>query len=227
VSTRLRVLLIDDDGKLSELLAEYLRPHGIETSHARDGAEGLTLLQRSMFDVVLLDLMMPGIDGLEVCRRIRAISSVPIIMLTAKGDETDRVVGLEIGADDYVSKPFGPRELLARIRAVMRRSMKDLDGERIAFADVDIDVEGRRVRRAGLELELTAIEFDLLLALAKRAGRVVSRDVLLALAGRGDTAVSERAVDVHISHLRAKLGDGAQTLIRTIRGQGYMLVRSR
>ncbi len=220
-----RALLIDDDQKLSKLLVDYLGPHGVNVVHAPDGGRGLAALESSHFDIVLLDLMMPGIDGLEVCKRIREKSKVPIIMLTAKGDETDRVVGLELGADDYLAKPFGPRELLARIRAVMRRAITPLEAERISVANIEIDVLGRRVTVSGAMVELTALEFNLLVALAERVGRVVTRDALLSLAGRDDVVVSERTVDVHISHLRTKLGDNFSERIKTIRGQGYMLVR--
>ncbi|MBK8170481.1 MAG: response regulator transcription factor [Sandaracinaceae bacterium] len=223
----LRALLIDDDARLSELLTSYLQPHGISVEHELDGARGLLALERGAFDVVLLDVMMPGIDGLEVCRRIRQKSRVPVVMLTARGDETDRVVGLELGADDYVAKPFSPRELLARIRAVLRRAMPDGANEKIGVGDLQLDVEARRVTRGAHLIDLTGIEFDLLLALARRAGRVVPRDALLDLAGRSDTIVGERTVDVHISHLRQKLDDDpkAPTRIKTVRGIGYMLVK--
>lgn len=223
----LRALLVDDDTRLAELLRDYLGPHGIAITHAPDGGRGLAALEAGSYDVVLLDLMMPGIDGLEVCRRIRHKSRVPVIMLTARGDETDRVVGLEMGADDYIPKPFGPRELLARIRAVLRRATPEAVHERLRVGNLDIDVEGRRARLDERDLDLTGLEFDLLVALARRAGRVVPRDALLELAGRGDVAVSERTVDVHVSHLRQKLGDDGRQprRIKTIRGQGYMLVK--
>jgi len=225
----LRVLCIDDDRRLYDLLVEYLGPNGITLSHAADGRAGLTALQQGVFDAVLLDVMMPGLDGVEVCRRIRERSRIPVIMLTARGDETDRVVGLEIGADDYVPKPFSPRELLARLRAVLRRSNPAAAGERLTVGDVEIDVTARQVRRGEEVVELTAIEFDLLLALARRPGRVVPRDLLLADAGRTDVTVSDRTVDVHVSHLRRKLaGEGKADaltagLIKTVRGVGYVL----
>jgi DNA-binding response OmpR family regulator len=218
----IRALLIDDDLRLAELLVSYLEPHQVAVVHAADGGRGLAALEQGGFDVVLLDVMMPGLDGLEVCRRIRLKSRIPVLMLTAKGDETDRVVGLELGADDYLPKPFSPRELLARIRAVLRRAQPAAAGERLNVDDLDVDVDGRVVRLAGREVELTGIEFDLLVALARRAGRAVPRDALLELAGRGDTNVSERTVDVHVSHLRAKLG---ARRIKTVRGVGYQLVR--
>ena len=223
----LRALLIDDDHRMAELLSSYFEPHGVELVHAADGSSGLARVEQEGFDVVLLDLTMPGMDGLEVCRRIRKRHTVPIVMLTARGDETDRVVGLELGADDYLPKPFGPRELLARIRAVLRRSAPGTQSERLRIGDLEIDVGARQVNVAGNAVTLTALELDLLLALARRAGRVVPRDALFSLAGRSDTVVSDRAVDVHISHLRSKLGDDsrAQKRIRTVRGVGYVLVK--
>src|SRR5687767_14490429 len=167
--------------------------------------------------------MMPGIDGLEVCRRIRAKSPIPILMLTAKGDETDRIVGLELGADDYLPKPCSPRELLARLRAVLRRTQPDAVAQRLVAGRVAVDVPAREVKVDGRRVELTGLEFDLLVTLARRAGRVVSREALLAGAGRDDVTIGERAVDVHVSHLRQKLGDDPRspTMIRTIRGVGY------
>jgi DNA-binding response OmpR family regulator len=171
--------------------------------------------------------MMPGLDGLDVLRRLRGKSAIPVLMLTARGDETDRVVGLELGADDYLAKPVYPRELLARIRAVLRRTAPREGEQRLVVGDLEID-PGARVARIGAEaLPLTALEFDLLLALAERAGRVVSREALWDAAGRGDTVVSERTVDVHVSHLRAKLGDDARDprRLKTIRGSGYVLVK--
>ncbi len=222
-----RALLIDDDLRLAELLTEYFAPHAVEVIHARDGQQGLARVEQGGFDVVLLDLTMPGMDGLEVCRRIRQKHRIPIVMLTARGDETDRVVGLELGADDYLPKPFSPRELLARVRAVLRRAAPDGGNERLRVGDLEIDVGARRVTVAGQAVELTALEHDLLLALGQRAGRVVARDALFALAGRADTVVSLRTVDVHISHLRSKLGDDArgQQRIRTVRGVGYVLAK--
>jgi two-component system OmpR family response regulator len=223
----LRALLIDDDQRLAELLVSYFSPHGVEIVHAPNGRAGLSLVEQNGFDVVLLDLTMPGMDGLEVCRRVREHSGVPIVMLTARGDETDRVVGLELGADDYLPKPFSPRELLARMRAVLRRTAPAVHSEKVRVRDLEIDVGSRQVTVSGRAVELTALELDLLLALARRAGRVVARDTLFALAGRGDTVVNDRTVDVHISHLRSKLGDDsrAQKRIRTVRGVGYVLVK--
>ena len=222
-----RVLLIDDDARLFELLASYLGQNGVDVTSAPDGPKGLAALEASSFDAVLLDVMMPGMDGLEVCKRIRQKSRIPVIMLTAKGDETDRVVGLEIGADDYVAKPFSPRELLARLRAVLRRAAPDSIAERIGVGNVTIDVRSREVTVLGKPTELTGIEFDILLALARRAGRVVPREALLSEAGRSDVTVGERTVDVHISHLRQKLGDDPRSprLIKTVRGIGYVFAK--
>lgn len=220
-----RVLLIDDDTRMFELLAEYLGQNGITVSHAPDGGRGLAALEASTYDAVLLDVMMPGMDGLEVCKRIRARSRIPVLMLTAKGDETDRVVGLELGADDYLPKPFGPRELLARLRAVLRRAQPAAVADRLESSGVSIDVSGREVKVEGRAVELTGLEFDLLLALVRRAGRVIPRDALLGEAGRNDTVVSERTVDVHISHLRQKLGDEGARLIKTVRGVGYVFAK--
>jgi DNA-binding response OmpR family regulator len=222
-----RVLLIDDDARLYELLASYLSQNGFEVEGARDGSLGIAALAASPFDAVLLDVMMPGMSGLEACKRIREKSRIPILMLTAKGDETDRVVGLELGADDYISKPFSPRELLARLRAVLRRSAPEGAAERISVGQVVVDLDGRQVTVAGTRVELTALEFDLLVALAKRAGRVVPREHLLAQAGRTDVVVGERTVDVHISHLRQKLGDDPKSprLIKTVRGVGYVMTK--
>ncbi|MCC6663727.1 MAG: response regulator transcription factor [Polyangiaceae bacterium] len=223
----LRVLLIDDDARLAELLSGYLAQHDVVLGHARDGVTGLARLDADAFDAVLLDVMMPGVDGLEVLRRLRHKSRLPVIMLTARGDESDRVVGLELGADDYIAKPFSPRELLARVRAVLRRAQPDLAGERVFAQDLVLDVGARRATVAGRELELTGIEFDILVALVRRAGRVVPRGALLGEAGRGDVAVGERTVDVHISRLRKKIGDDPKNpqRIKTVRGIGYVLPR--
>lgn len=220
-----RVLLIDDDAKLYELLASYLDQNGVASAHAPNGSRGLELLGREAFDAVLLDVMMPGMDGLSVLKKLRdRWPSVPVIMLTAKGDETDRVVGLELGADDYLAKPFSPRELLARLKAVLRRTNPDLGRQRLTAGPIVVEVEARAVRVDGRPVEVTGLEFDLLVGLLRRQGKVVPRTSLLALAGRSEVTVSDRTVDVHISHLRKKLGDDPPRLIKTIRGVGYTLV---
>jgi DNA-binding response OmpR family regulator len=222
----LRVLVVDDDERLYGLIASYLEQNDVSPAPAENGRRALDLLEREAFDAVLLDVMMPGMDGLTVLKSLRARwPSLPVIMLTAKGDETDRVVGLELGADDYLAKPFSPRELLARIKAVLRRVSPDLGRQRLTAGGLVVEVESRSVRVAGEPVELTGLEFDLLLALIRRAGQVVPRSSLLAQAGRGDVIVNERAVDVHISHLRKKLGDDPPKLIKTVRGVGYVLAK--
>jgi two-component system, OmpR family, response regulator len=216
--------VVDDDARLYELLASYLAQNGVSPAHASSGRRALDLLEREAFDAVLLDVMMPEMDGLGVLSRVRARwPSLPVIMLTAKGDETDRVVGLELGADDYLAKPFSPRELLARLKAVLRRAHPDLERQRLSAGEVVLEVETRAVHVGGNPVELTGLEFDLLLALLRRAGQVVPRQSLLTQAGRGDVTVNDRTVDVHISHLRKKLGDDPPRLIKTVRGVGYVL----
>lgn len=225
----MRVLLIDDDARLAELLAGYLTPQGVTLVHAGGGHAGLGALAAGGFDAVFLDVMMPGMDGLAVLRKIRehaGMVRVPVLMLTARGDEADRVVGLELGADDYIAKPFSPRELLARLRAVMRRAQPDSVSEKLSSAGITVDAGAREAWVDGKPVELTGLEIDLLIALLRRAGRVVPRAALLELAGRGDVSVGERAVDVHISRLRKKLGDDPPTRIRTVRGVGYVLSRA-
>jgi two-component system, OmpR family, response regulator len=225
----IRALLIDDDRRLFELLAPYMEENGVKLDHAADGATGLTILggtQGGGYDAVLLDVMMPGIDGLEVLRRVRGErGALPIIMLTARGDETDRVVGLELGADDYVAKPFSARELLARLRAVIRRGKSETQDRRLSAAGISADLGTREVLVDGKSVELTGLEFDILVALLKRAGRVIPRNALLSEAGRDDVVVGERTVDVHISRLRKKLGDDPPLRIKTVRGVGYVLSR--
>ncbi len=216
----MRLLLIDDDHRLYELLERFLGGHGVQVDHAPDGPEGLEAVDDG-HDAVLLDIMMPSMSGLDVLRKIRERSEVPVIMLTARGDETDRVVGLELGADDYLAKPFSPRELLARVRAVMRRTKAATLQKEIRAGGLVLNANRREVMLNGERLDLTALEFDLLHALMQRSGRPVSRDAMLSLTGR-DVVVSERTVDVHVSKLRKKLGE-ASGLIRTIRGVGYLL----
>src|SRR5260370_35799254 len=222
-----RVLLIDDDKRLHELLTTYLEQNGFSVMGPPDGRRGLSALDAEPFDIVLLHVMMPGMDGLEVCRRIRAKSRVPILMLTAKGDETDRVVGLELGADDYIAKPFGPRELVARLRAVLRRANPPPETDVVIVNDIAIDGPGHKVKMRGQDVDLTGIEFDILLALAKRSRRVVGRDALLSEPSRADVTVGDRTVDVHISHLRQKLVDDPRSpkKIKTIRGVSYVLLK--
>ncbi len=223
----MRILLIDDDARLAELLEEYLTPQGVTLVHAGGGQAGLGQLATGGYDAILLDVMMPGTDGLSVLRTLRDTGHrIPVIMLTARGDEADRVVGLELGADDYVAKPFSPRELLARLRAVVRRTHPETLAEKLSASGITVDTGSREAWVDGIPVALTGLEIDLLVALLRRAGRVVPRSALLDLAGRGDVAVGERAVDVHISRLRKKLADDPPTRIRTVRGVGYVLARS-
>jgi DNA-binding response OmpR family regulator len=224
----MRALLVDDDRDLARLLHDYLGPHGVELEHVETGAIALDRLDSRSYDVVLLDVMLPGADGFEVCRRIRRKHEVPIVMLTARGEDTDRIVGLELGADDYVPKPFNPRELLARVRAVMRRARPGAVSERLTVGDLDIDVPAHKVALSGKEVTLTSFEFRLLVALARRAGETVPREELAsALKGGAYDPTVDRSLDVHVSHLRQKLEDDAREprRIRTVRGVGYVLVR--
>ena len=223
----LLVLLVEDDLRLASLTREYLEGHGLAVVHVSDGRRGLEEAARGRFDAVLLDLMLPGKDGLEVCRDLRARSDVPILVLTARGEEADRVLGLELGADDYLAKPFSPRELLARIRAVVRRARGRAGPTRetVRVGGLHVDPAARRVTLDGREVPLTGYEFALLEALARRAGRVLSREQLMELA-KGSTEESfDRSIDVHVSRLRQKLGDDPKRprLIKTVRGSGYLL----
>lgn len=225
----MRALLIDDDRDLAQLLTEYFTPHGVTLDHAAEGRAGIARLRSGGYDVVLLDVMLPGADGFEVCREIRASFEVPIIMLTARGDDTDRIVGLELGADDYVPKPYNPRELLARMKAVHRRARPGSVAEKLTVGALEIDAPAHRVRLHGEEVQLTSFEFRLLLELARRAGDTVPREELAKALKGGDYDPSvDRSLDVHVSHLRQKLEDDAQDprRIRTVRGVGYVLVRS-
>jgi DNA-binding response OmpR family regulator len=221
------VLLVEDDLRLAALTREYLEGHGLAVIHVADGRRGLEEASSGRFDAVLLDLMLPGKDGLEVCRQLRARSDVPIIVLTARGEEADRVMGLELGADDYLAKPFSPRELLARIRAVTRRAKGRAGPARdaVKVGGLLVDPAARRVTLDGREVVLTGHEFALLEALARRAGRVLTRERLLELAGGSAEEAFDRSIDVHVSRLRQKLGDDPKRprLIKTIRGAGYLL----
>jgi DNA-binding response OmpR family regulator len=222
-----RVLLIDDDARLVEMLGDYLRSRGYEVDVCGDGESGLLAQGRADHDAVILDVMLPGIDGLEVCRRMRARSQVPILMLTARGDDMDRIVGLEIGADDYLPKPFNPRELLARLAAILRRS-RGAAGEPdgiLRFGPLHIDRAAREVRVRGQRRELTGRQYELLLLLAERAGRVQTREQLMdALKGETWDSV-DRSIDVHISRIRQLIEDDARhpRFVQTVRGAGYVL----
>jgi two-component system response regulator CpxR len=226
-----RILVVDDDRKLCELVEEFLEPFGYEVESVHTGAEGLRRALLGGFHAVLLDVMLPGMDGFEALKLLRRESDVPVLMLTSRGDETDRIVGLEIGADDYLPKTFSTRELLARIRAVTRRSFGTRRGGSvpdlpILVGDLRIDPASRSVRMGEALLDLTPHEYGLLLALARSAGRVLTRTQLLEqLTGRG-YEVFDRSIDVHISNLRRKMGDDSRNprYIRTLRTAGYLLV---
>ena len=220
-------LIIDDDPKLGALLEEYLQARGLQTALAASGPAGLARLRAGGVDLVVLDVMMPGMDGLAVLTEIRRESRVPVIMLTARGEDTDRIVGLELGADDYLAKPFNPRELLARARAVLRRvAAPEEDGDVALYAaGVRLDPARREVALDGAPVELTTTEFEILRALMSAAGRVIPRERLMEQARGQDWAAYERSVDVHISHLRRKLGDDPRSpqRIKTVRGVGYFM----
>jgi DNA-binding response OmpR family regulator len=221
------ILVIEDDPKTARLLALYLRREGFRAVTAEDGPEGLRLAREHDPALVILDLMLPRLDGWEVCRRLRRVSEVPVIMLTARGEEIDRVSGLTLGADDYVVKPFSPKELMARVRAVLRRSRPAAPAARatrLEHGDLRLDLDRRRLYRKGTPVELTAHEYALLAALMGAPGKVFSRDELLArLYPRGEATVVERVVDVHVGKLRQKIEDdpGAPRCILTVRGLGY------
>lgn len=223
----IRVLLVEDDARLARLTAKYLESHGLLVFVVGDGQEALAQAAVLRPDVVLLDLMLPGLDGFEVCRQLRERLDVPILMVTARGEEGDRVVGLEGGADDYLVKPVSSRELLARIRAHVRRARGELvrGEDRIEVGPLSVEPKTLRATLGDRELALTTYEFALLRALAERAGRVLSREQLIELVRGSADQAFDRSIDVHVSHLRAKLGDDPRSprILKTIRGLGYML----
>jgi DNA-binding response OmpR family regulator len=220
-------LLVEDDPRIAELTSSYLKRHGIAVTRVAEGRRGLHEALHGRFDVILLDVMLPDKDGLQVCREIRAASSVPIIVITARGEEADRVMGLELGADDYLAKPFSARELLARIRALVRRATGRAGPatEEVHVGSLSLLPGSRRATLGGAELPLTSYEFSLLYALACRAGRILSREQLIELAGGNREESFERSIDVHVSRLRQKLGDNPRRprLLKTVRGAGYIL----
>jgi len=226
----IKILLIDDDRKHSELLKAYLKQFGMTLDCAASAEEGLNTLARSEPDLLLLDVMLPGKDGFDVCREVRKTSRVPIIMLTARGDVFDRISGLEIGADDYVAKPFEPRELVARIQTILRRvDLAGADQQLLHFEGMEIDKAARNVRVDGIAVELTSMEFELLVILAQRAGKKISRDEILNQLRGIDAAILTRAVDIMVSRLRQKLGDSVKPprFIQTVWGMGYSFVARR
>ena len=233
VSVGTRLLLVDDNPKLCRMVKEHLEPLGYEVSLAHTGTDGQEKALRGDFHAVILDVLLPGLDGFEVLKRLRAKSTVPIVMLTGRGEPPDRIAGLELGADDYVPKTFSPRELLARLRAVIRRSMVTAAQARrvpqppILVGDLKVDPETRAASYQNQQLPLTPTEFDLLLSLARDCGRVKTREQLLLEVADRDFESFDRSIDVHISSLRRKLGDDPKSarLILTIRSAGYMLPR--
>jgi len=222
-----RILVVDDDPRLAALVAEYLGEAGFRVSVVPDGRTGLERLKRERYDAVVLDLMLPGVDGLEVCRRLRATSDVPVLMLTARGQAMDRVVGLEMGADDYLPKPFEPRELLARLRAILRRRESGRASMVLRFGRLEIDRDARTVRVEGRERSLTGHQFSLIVALAENAGRVLSREALMDLVGGDSLEAFDRSIDVHVSRIRAAIEDEPKRprRILTVRGAGYVFAR--
>ena len=231
-----RILVIDDDIELCKLLKDYLSPEGFEVETAHDSDRGIARALSGEHDFIVLDVMLPGVNGFEVLRTVRKSSAIPVLMLTARGEDVDRIVGLEMGADDYLPKPFNPRELIARIRAIQRRgeaqqSTKDDErpARRFSIGDIELDRSTRTVRKKGRAVELTAVEFDLLEMLLKAAGEVVSRrDLVNKVLGR-NLDPFDRSIDVHISSLRKKLGHKVKGMerIRTVRGIGYLYADSK
>ncbi|MEO7507022.1 MAG: response regulator transcription factor [Pyrinomonadaceae bacterium] len=227
-----RLLVVDDDVELCGLLEEYLRAEAFTLECVHDGGTGTTRALSGEHDLVILDVMLPVLNGFEVLRRIRAGSNIPVLMLTARGDEVDRIAGFAAGADDYLPKPFNPRELVARVRAILRRQLAHdsviPSGDILTEDDIAIDVSGRSARLSGHDLALTAVEFDLLVELVRAAGTVISREQLTRKVLDRELSPFDRSIDMHVSHLRRKLGPRAEgsERIRTIRAAGYVYTRA-
>src|SRR6478752_6215662 len=226
-----RILVIDDDVELCSLVSEYLAPEGFQVESAADGTRGLEMALNGEFLLVVLDVMLPGLNGFEVLRRLRDKARIPVLLLTARGEDVDRIVGLEIGADDYLPKPFNPRELVARIRAILRRTGAKVEAEVpdvIRVGDVDLDPATRTVHHRGNPVELTSVEFGLLHVLLREAGRVVTREALVDEVLGRKFSPFDRSIDMHVSKVRKKLGDSdSEEHIKTIRGAGYIFALSR
>jgi len=226
------VLLIDDDIEFCGLVQQYLQPEGFTIEVAHDGSTGLARALRVSFDVVIVDVMLPDILGFDLLRRLRERSTMPVLMLTARGDDLDRILGLEIGADDYLPKPFNPRELAARLRAILRRTQRTAESSsstpvRLRVGDVELDRGARTVRRGDAPVELTSVEFDLLDALLSSVGQVMTRDTLVRTVLGREFSPFDRSIDVHIANLRRKLGRLADVeRIKSIRGVGYLYART-
>lgn len=221
----MRILVIDDDVELATLLGEFLRREGFTLDFEHDGRKGLDRALKAEHDLLVLDVMLPGLDGFEILKRLRQHSRVPVLMLTARGEDVDRIVGLELGADDYLAKPFNPRELVARIRAILRRIETKPVGGRIEVNGVALDPGSREVMIDGQNVQTTTLEFDILEILMRAAGRVVSRDMLMESMYNRKATPFDRSIDMHVSHLRKKL-ENDRTLIKTIRGVGYQFCNS-
>lgn len=231
-----RVLIIDDDFELCSLVSEYLAPEGFRVESVHDGETGLERALNGNYLLVVLDVMLPGMSGFDVLRRLRATSRIPVLLLTARGEDIDRIVGLEIGADDYLPKPFNPRELVARIRAVLRRTSADPKGvgtprppEILRIGDIELDPATRTVKHGGQPVDLTSVEFNLLEVLLREAGRVVTREELVSAVLSRKFSPFDRSIDMHVSKVRKKLGDlnGESEHIKTVRGVGYIFARPR
>ena len=231
-----RILIIDDDFELCTLVSEYLAAEGFRVEAVHDGETGLQRATIGNYLLIVLDVMLPGMSGFDVLRRVRATSRIPVLLLTARGEDVDRIVGLEIGADDYLPKPFNPRELVARIRAILRRSAADPKAlgapqppEILKVGDIELDPATRTVRHAGEPVELTSVEFNLLEVLLREAGRVVTREQLVSAVLSRKFSPFDRSIDMHVSKVRKKLGDmnGEEEHIKTVRGVGYILARPR
>jgi DNA-binding response OmpR family regulator len=222
-----RILLVDDDVELCEILTEYFSAEGFDVESAHDGIRGLERARSGEHALMILDLLLPGMRGLDLLKQLRAASNVPVLILTARGEDVDRILGLELGADDYLPKPFNSRELMARVRAILRRARPSQDSARIDVGDVTLDPLARQAWRNGQPLGLTMAEFVLLEAFLRRAGQVVSREQIAEQVLGRRLASFDRSIDVHVSNLRKKLGDatGAREHIRAVRGEGYVFVR--
>ena len=220
-------MLIEDDGRLAEMVSDYLGQAGFRVSRAGNGAAGLQMQSAASFDMVILDLMLPDMDGLDVCRQMRRRGSIPILMLTARGDAMDRIVGLELGADDYLPKPFEPRELLARVRAILRRG-RGIAEAILRFGRLEIDCDAREVRLNGEPKSLTSHQFGILLAMARRAGHVMTREALMDIMRNEPLEAFDRSIDVHISRIRAAIEDDHRKPRRviTVRGAGYVFAKA-
>ena len=223
-----RILLIEDDARLAEMVKTYLGGAGLHVTIAANGQSGIAAESRDAYDALILDLMLPDMDGLDVCKRIRARADTPILMLTARGDAMDRGVGLELGADDYLPQPFEPRELLARLKAILRRGRSPRKVDMLRFGRLEIDIDARQVRLDGEERALTSYQFAMLLLMAQHAGRVMSRDAIMDAMKNERLEAFDRSIDVHISRIRAAIEEDAKKPRRviTVRGAGYVFAKA-